>query len=234
MRHLGKAFLDRGDSPGVLPAKIGYCQADCENTMPRVTGSGAISRAGVNRQFLLSTVYGLESHNRREEENDCWRQHRLEQSLDNGLPNATGERQQKTTTTAPRAHASTTSARIFWAEQKRRAMTINDSGTVAPGVSGSLERGRDGGMAGKRELSDNDMDDVSVRSVRTKHHGREKRKGKRKRKRESRDGGIKMENDAEENQSQHKRERGRHRGEGRDRDRTSTRKNKKRLKEKNK
>lgn len=200
--------------------------------MPRVTGSS--SRAGINRQFLLSTVYGLESHNRREEENDCWRQHRLEQSLENGVPNATAERQQKTTTTAPRAHASATCARIFWAEQKRRAMTINNSGTVAPDASGSLERGRDGRMAGKRELSDNDTDDVSVRSVRTKHYGREKRKPKRKRKRESRDGGIQIETDAEESQPQHTPKRGRHRGKRRDRDRTSTRKNEKRLKEKKK
>lgn len=199
--------------------------------MSRVAGSGASSRAGVNRQFLLSTVHGLKSHNRREEEKDCWRQHRLEQSLDIRLSNATGERQQKnssTKATALQAHGSTTSDRRFWEEQKLRAMTSRTSETVALGASSSLECGRDGRMAGKRELSDNDTNDDSVR---TGH--REKRKHKRKRK--SRDGGASTKSDAEE--TQHKRERKRDRDRDmdrdmdrdrdRDRERTSTRKRKK-------
>ncbi|CAN0544872.1 unnamed protein product, partial [Ectocarpus sp. 12 AP-2014] len=33
---------------------------------------GGSGRAGVNKNFLLNTVHGLKSHNKREEEEDCW------------------------------------------------------------------------------------------------------------------------------------------------------------------
>lgn len=82
---------------------------------------------GVNRQFLLNTVHGLNSHNRREEEEDCWRQHRLErESRCPGLPKGGSQSRHggsadKESTSA--AHPSTVDARRYWAEEKQRAMT---------------------------------------------------------------------------------------------------------------
>ena len=35
------------------------------------------SRADVNKVYLLNTIHSISTHNRREEESDCWRKHKL-------------------------------------------------------------------------------------------------------------------------------------------------------------
>jgi hypothetical protein len=42
-------------------------------------------KSSVNKQFLLSTIVNTESHNRREEEADCWRQHLMQKRALDGV-----------------------------------------------------------------------------------------------------------------------------------------------------
>ncbi|KAG7398199.1 hypothetical protein PHYBOEH_011522 [Phytophthora boehmeriae] len=59
---------------------------------PRVQGSGGVmaylekppgdKRADVNKLFLASTIRGVDSHNRRQEEDKCWTLRRMERKLD--------------------------------------------------------------------------------------------------------------------------------------------------------
>lgn len=109
--------------------------------MQRPGGVGATSRAVVNTKFLINTVHGIGSHNRREEVEDCWRQRRLEQQdhkQRTRLSNATGDRRgelpyQKAA--VEEAAASVDDTRTFWAEQKQRVMTA--ARTASP-IEGAL------------------------------------------------------------------------------------------------
>lgn len=94
------------------------------------------SRTGVNRKFLFNTVRGLQAHNRREEEEDCWRQYRLEENggvsessfseSDRVSRDKDGDRSAPRREHCPPREATGTSShdsRKFWAEAKARAMS---------------------------------------------------------------------------------------------------------------
>lgn len=109
----------------------------------------------VNKKFLLNTVVGLKSHNRREEEEDCWRQYRLQEEFEQkqqpavhgsgsgaSVRDVVGDerrrRDRRLEACAPRHcrsptnltcdEGTTSSSREFWAESKiRSAVTSTDS-----------------------------------------------------------------------------------------------------------
>lgn len=93
------------------------------------------SRTRINKKFILNTIDGLKSHNRREEEEDCWRQHRLEQEAQHRLEQEAPTRP----TNRRRQHnldqevpnrplvIHVDDERKFWAEKKARAMTSLES-----------------------------------------------------------------------------------------------------------
>lgn len=167
-------------------------------------GRGGSHRAGVNKKFLLNTVHGLKSHNKREEEEDCWRQHDLDQKakgrrLSRG---AAGQARRKKPTDEAYGAASPVpevDTRQFWAEQKRKAMAAGSASSSSVGgsphggqpdakqggngYSRSAERDRSAGTVDRASLSDED----SSRKGRKK--GERKSKKKTKRKRETRPSG---------------------------------------------
>lgn len=107
--------------------------------MQRSGVMGASSRAVVNANFILNTVHGIGSHNRREEVEDCWRKRRLEQDNKQraSLANATGERRLKLPyqkAAVEEAAASVEDTRTFWAEQKQRAMTATRTASPMEGA----------------------------------------------------------------------------------------------------
>ncbi|CAM9164783.1 unnamed protein product [Choristocarpus tenellus] len=62
-------------SPDVFAPSIFQTRGGVSKPRPAVP----IGPSGVNKTFLLNTMMGLKSHNRREEEEDCWRQHRVQE-----------------------------------------------------------------------------------------------------------------------------------------------------------
>lgn len=154
-------------------------------------GRGGSPRAGVNKKFLLNTVHGLKSHNKREEEEDCWRQHNLDQNKANKANGRSRSREacrrerRDNSTDAVHEAASPISevdTRQFWAEQKRKAMTALSTPPVgAPLTVGrckSRERARSDGSADGATLSDDDS------KKKRRRKGEKKAKKKKKRKRE--------------------------------------------------
>lgn len=106
--------------------------------MKRSVVANGSSRTRINKQFILNTIDGLKSHNRREEEEDCWRQHRLEQDAHYRMTSsASGGRQDNLDGEVPNRppiiHVD--DERKFWAETKARAMTSLESAGphTAPG-----------------------------------------------------------------------------------------------------
>lgn len=107
-------------------------------------------RAGtVNKKFLINTVRGLKSHNKREEEEDCWRQHDLDQkaqqrqqrpSLSHNTCRARRPEISIIDTAATKAStdASEVDTREFWAEQKQRVMTAASSSSVGTAATGTI------------------------------------------------------------------------------------------------
>lgn len=105
------------------------------STMQRSAGERPTSGVKrVNKNFLLNTVAGLKSHNRREEEEDCWRQHRLQEQQHpqrgeterSDLRSLINEGRRRRSSAASSA---STNSREFWAEMKLRTMVTNsDSG----------------------------------------------------------------------------------------------------------
>lgn len=167
-------------------------------TMPREDMSrGGSGRAEVNKNFLLNTVHGLKSHNKREEEEDCWRQHSLEQKArERQLAHDTNRNRGKDLAEeagTSASHASDVDARRFWAEQKERAMTAItpaiDPSAAATGQGSSplsVDRKR------KREHSEEGIGRANGdrRDRRRKEEKKKtKKKKEKKRKRENRDRG---------------------------------------------
>eukprot|EP00904_Undaria_pinnatifida_P004900 jgi/Undpi1/153/HiC_scaffold_1.g00150.m1 len=116
---------------------------------------GTGSRAVVNTNFLLNTVNGIGSHNRREEVEDCWRQRRLEQQdhKQGNEGNATRKRQREVTyqkTLIEQAVASVDDTRTFWAEQKQRAMAGTAAG-ASSAMAGAISTVQTGTMMERRQ-----------------------------------------------------------------------------------
>eukprot|EP00904_Undaria_pinnatifida_P006618 jgi/Undpi1/3086/HiC_scaffold_15.g06460.m1 len=151
------------------------------------------ARAVVNTNFLLNTVHGIGSHNRREEVEECWRQRRLEQQQDHkqgNEGNATRKRQREVTyqkTPIEQAVASVDDTRTFWAEQKQRAMAGTATGassamagaisTVQTGTM--MERRRNKTKLGEGEGCDSDSRNRGAKLLRTKKKKRKKRDQKK-------------------------------------------------------
>lgn len=163
-------------------------------------GRGGSPRAAVNKNFLLNTVHGLKSHNKREEEEDCWRQHNLDQKAKEGRRGRSHDaacraRRESSTDEAQRAVSpvSEIDTRQFWAEEKRKAMT---AAQAASSAGAPLEGGRPDAKHGdrcksrERERSDGSSDEASIpdddRKKRRRKKEEKKAKKKKKRKRESR------------------------------------------------
>lgn len=97
------------------------------------------ARAGVNRQFLVNTVRGVQAHNRREEEEDCWRLHRMQDKRSEaGVSARIGsksdyavERARPSSSCDNRSDDQSASdivnSRKHWAEVKRKAMSQRPS-----------------------------------------------------------------------------------------------------------
>lgn len=180
-------------------------------------GRGRIPRAAVNKKFLLNTVHGLKSHNKREEEEDCWRQHNLDQKAREGRRSRSHDagfraRSESSTDSVHRAASPALEAdtRQFWAEQKRKAVTAAQA-TASSGAP--LERGRPGAKHGDGcksrggEHSDGSADEASLsegdRKKKRRKEKEKKAKRKKKRKRERRrssssDGSSSSESDVDE------------------------------------
>lgn len=145
----------------------------------------------VNTKFLINTVHGIGSHNRREEVEDCWRQRRLEQRDDKQrtrLSSATGDRRgellyQKAA--VEKAAASVGGTRTFWAEQKKRVMTATR--TASP-MEGTLLSTMQDITSGERSENKTKLGEVPCRhrdsrnagSIGTKLLAAEKKKRKKK------------------------------------------------------
>eukprot|EP00752_Nemacystus_decipiens_P005440 g4931.t1 len=165
----------------------------------QVGSKGSSPRAAVNKKFLLNTVHGLKSHNKREEEEDCWRQHDLDQKAKEGRRSRSHDaacraRRERSTDAVRRAASpvSEVDTRQFWAEQKRKAMT---AALVSPSGDAPLEGGRPDAKHGDRRMSrdrqrpDGSEDEASLsdddRKKRKRKKGERKARKKKKRKRES-------------------------------------------------
>ncbi|CAN0114319.1 unnamed protein product [Ectocarpus sp. 12 AP-2014] len=167
--------------------------------MPREDISrGGSGRAGVNKNFLLNTVHGLKSHNKREEEEDCWRQHDLEQRARERLLAHDANRNRRQVPAdggdTSASHVSDVDARRFWAERKERAMTATtpaiepNAAAVATGGGG----GSSPAVDRKRQREDSEAGAGRANGDRGDRRKREdkmkaNKKKKKKRKRESRD-----------------------------------------------
>lgn len=161
-------------------------------------GKGESGPAGVNKNFLLNTVRGLKSHNKREEEEDCWRQHDLEQKAKSRRLSHDTSRARRSTEETSRAadSASEAETRQFWAEQKQKAMaaatpSAGGVGTaavvdgMAHGAHGDGRERRERDRADKTDGRGKHSDEDSDASRLEKKRKRAKKK-KKKRKRESR------------------------------------------------
>lgn len=96
-------------------------------------------RGGVNRQFLVNTVRGVQAHNRREEEEDCWRLHRMQDkrsevgvsAIIDSKSDYPVERARLGSSCDNRSDDQSASeivnSRKHWAEVKRRAMSQRPS-----------------------------------------------------------------------------------------------------------
>lgn len=148
--------------------------------------------SGVNKVFLLNTVHGLKSHNKREEEEDCWRQHALDRKAQgrDGPSNTSYPPRRREPTEAvgeSAAGASEADARRFWAEQKERAMKATTPPIDAtPGVGGGslpvAESGGDRLKSRKRERQDGGSGRSSSPDVDRKRKKSKKKKAKKRRK----------------------------------------------------
>lgn len=168
--------------------------------MQRLDGVGEGSRAGINKQFLHNTVAGLKSHNRREEEEDCWRRHRLEQGAQ--IPRQSevpGQRLHRNTTenaVSAVALISAAESRKFWAKEKRRAMITTSSATETLGATTIGRHCGGENSTWERGCHDNGTGQMTPAS---------NEKNRKMRKRESRDThGVEVENDVDG--SRHKRD----------------------------
>ncbi|CBJ31508.1 expressed unknown protein [Ectocarpus siliculosus] len=164
--------------------------------MPRDDMSrGGSGRAGVNKNFLLNTVHGLKSHNKREEEEDCWRQHGLEQRARERLLAHDANRNRRNVPAdggdTSASHASDVDARRFWAERKERTMTATTP-AIDPSAAAAATGGSSPSVDRKRQREDSEEGTGRAngnRGDRRKKDDKKKgnKKKKKKRKRESRD-----------------------------------------------
>lgn len=181
----------------VLPTRAVTSEAG--ETMPREDmGRGGSGRAGVNKNFLLNTVHGLKSHNKREEEEDCWRQHGLEQRARERLLAHDANRNRPKIPAdggdTSASHTSDVDARRFWAERKERAM-IATTPAIDPNVAAAATGGGGGSspvVDRKRQREDSEEGagrGNGDRGDRRKKEDKKKanKKKRKKRKRESRD-----------------------------------------------
>lgn len=98
--------------------------------MKRSVDANGIIRTRINKKFILNTVDGMKSYNRREEEEDCWRQHRLEEEAHHRVTLPTNRRRENNLNRevpkrTPTIHID--DERKFWADKKARAMTSLES-----------------------------------------------------------------------------------------------------------
>ncbi|CAM9426841.1 unnamed protein product [Ectocarpus sp. 6 AP-2014] len=157
---------------------------------------GGSSRAGVNKNFLLNTVHGLKSHNKREEEEDCWRQHGLEQRARERLLAHDANRNRRKVPAdggdTSASHASDVDARRFWAERKERTMTATTPAIDPSAAAAATGGGSSPSVVRKRQREDSEEGTGRAngnRGDRRKKDDKKKanKKKKKKRKRESRD-----------------------------------------------
>lgn len=160
-------------------------------------GRGGGYRAGVNKKFLLNTVHGLKSHNKREEEEDCWRQHDLDRKAHGRRLSHDASRARRESSTGAVNRAASpvpeVDARQFWAEQKRKAMTAMSTSSIGTPLVGDRPEAKhgDGCAPRERERSEGSADRANLSDGdRKKRRKKEEKKAKKKkkRKRESRHG----------------------------------------------
>lgn len=127
----------------------------------------------VNKVYLSNTILCVESHNRREEESDCWRQQKLEKRV---RDNFSSDSQQEMNTAKPSSKnamiESDVAERAQWAAKKARQMSaVEEVASLGlPPFSCSVLRTSPG--------DGNDSDDKSLK---------DKRKKKKKKKEESKE-----------------------------------------------
>ncbi|CAM9507456.1 unnamed protein product, partial [Scytosiphon promiscuus] len=170
--------------------------------MERYGGSKTGSRSsGVNKVFLLNTVHGLKSHNKREEEEDCWRQHALDhRAQGRGRPSNTSPPRRREPTESGDRRVTDTSeadARRFWAEQKERAMAATTpSVDTAPAGVVSVTESSDRRKSRKRERLDespsgSSSSDGDGERKKRKEGAKKKKKTKKQKKKEKKRKGKK-------------------------------------------
>jgi hypothetical protein len=78
----------------------------------------------VNKVYLSNTILSVESHNRREEESDCWRQQKLVKRVRDNLPSDSQRDMNTTIVTSTNVMIEADIAeRALWAAKKARQMS---------------------------------------------------------------------------------------------------------------
>jgi hypothetical protein len=92
----------------------------------------------INKVYLSNTILSIESHNRREEQSDCWRQHKMMKKLKND-DSATSINHMKTDTIKSTSGVidkvstidSDNQERALWAAKKSRKMFLDEKEQIA-------------------------------------------------------------------------------------------------------
>mmetsp|Transcript_20058 Transcript_20058/g.28822 ORF Transcript_20058/g.28822 Transcript_20058/m.28822 type:complete len:235 (+) Transcript_20058:59-763(+) len=168
------------------------------------TGNATVGKgAEINKTFLANTIRGVESHNRREECADCWRQHDMMKKAKTHTSSTRHPRRNSSVSsvketslrkrprgTAERSHNVYDNDREYWAALKAQKLSA-ESSTQGPdvsvpplqstfvGYSGSSKKSSDC-SSNDSASSDSDSSSSKKHSQKKKHKSAKKHKKKKK------------------------------------------------------
>lgn len=126
----------------------------------------------INKVYLSNTIQSIESHNRREEESDCWRQQKLVKRVRDDF-HSDSQRNKKATilTSSNLASESDDAERALWAAKKARQMS-------------GIDRAESEVLSSCTSVSKNspDDDDLDCRTSKSKSSKKKKKKESKERK----------------------------------------------------
>lgn len=144
------------------------------------------SKPDVNRVFLTNTIQNVESHNRREEIDDCWRQHStLKRARLPPPPTSTSSSSRVVTRHSSQnieiSHKAE-AERQFWASRKVNNFTKNSDIIIEDTSGDNKDRVLEGSVDSSSSTSDISEDDANSPNRGSKRHRRIKSKSKKKKK----------------------------------------------------
>jgi hypothetical protein len=120
----------------------------------------------VNKVYLSNTILSVESHNRREEESDCWRQQKLVKRVRDNFPSDSQHDMNTTIVTSTNVMIETDIAeRALWAAKKARQMSSIEKVDGLPSSTFSVSR-----------MSSDDGSDHNDKNAKSKSKKKKKRK----------------------------------------------------------